>query len=396
MLLGFKTELQLNNSERTLLMKHCGTARHAYNQGLRYTKLILDVNRLAKEADDTNARIRFPSAIDLHKWYVANVKPENEWIYEVSKCCGQWALRRLREAWDRAFKKTSKPPVFKKKGRHDSFTLDGTIKILGSNHIQVPVIGVLRTFERIPQAFKPKNVTISRHAHKWFISWKLEIPETVTEKTNLSVGIDLGIKHFATLSNGEIFDVPEAYKVVKAKIAKLQYLNRNKVKGSANWLDYKARISSLYYRLGCIRKDFLDKLTTYLAKSFQVICIEDLNVKGMMANGKLAGAIGELGWYEFRRQLTYKAKLYGSELVVIGRFEPSSKLHYKCGWKHSDLKLSDRVFYCPECDESIDRDLNAAKNIERIGLSSSSLRLVDLEVPTPREEASRKQQSCPV
>ncbi len=151
------------------------------------------------------------------------------------------------------------------------------------------------------------------------------------------------------------------------------------------------RIAALHYRLTCIRKDFLHKLTTYLAKSFKVVCIEDLNVSGTLKFGKLAGAIAMLGFYEFRRQLEYKCKLYGSELQVIGRWEPSSKLHYRCDWKNETLTLKDRVFYCPECDESIDRDLNAALNIECFGLSQSSLRLVDRVRPTSLDEASKFQ-----
>lgn len=387
MLLGFKTELKLNNDQRTLLAKHSGTARHAYNQGLKYTRMVLDVNRLAKEVDPTKA-IKFPSAIDLHKWYVANIKPDNKWIYDVSKCCGQWALRNLREAWDRAFKRISKPPEFKKKGQHDSFTLDGTIKVVGSNKIQVPVIGKLKTYEQLPQV-QPKNVTISRQADKWFVSFKIEIEPESTEKTNLAIGVDLGVKHFANLSDGQVFDVPEAYKILKAKIAKLQYLNRNKQRGSSNYRKFQKRIAGLHYRLTCIRKDFLHKLTTYLAKSFKYVCIEDLNVNGMLKFGKLAGAVAMLGFYEFRRQLAYKCKLYESELIVIGRWEPSSKTHFKCGWYNSELTLKDRVFNCPQCNESIDRDLNAALNIERIGLSSRSLGLVDREVPTPLDEASK-------
>jgi putative transposase len=367
MLLGFKTELNLNNEQRTILAKHAGTARHAYNQGLALTKQVLDWN-----AANPGDKIKFPSAIDLHKWYVASIKPEFPWIYEVSKCAGQYALKALRDGWDRCFKQLSKPPRFKRKGQHDSFMLDGNgLKILGSNHIQVPVIGVLKTFEALPQV-KPKNVTISRQSDKWLISFKLEIEPTQAEKTNRSVGVDLGVKQFATLSDGQVFDSPPESKQLKAKIAKLQYLNRNKQRGSQGYKDFQRRIARLHYRLACIRKDFLDKLTTYLAKTFQHVCIEDLNVSGMLKFGKLAGAVAMLGFYEFRRQLEYKCKLYGSELRIIGRWEPSSKLHYKCGWKNEALTLQDRVFHCPGCFESIDRDLNAALNIERIGLSLSS------------------------
>lgn len=382
MLIGFKTELDLNNEQRTALARHAGTARHAYNRGLALTKAVLSHN-----AANPEDKIKFPSAIDLHKWLVAAVKPECPWYYDVSKCVGQFALRHLRDAWDRCFKKISGVPAKKKKGQHDSFTLDGTIKILGINYIQVPKIGTLKTFESLPQGIKPKNVTISRQSDKWFISFRLEFEPIQTEKTNLSVGVDLGVKHFATLSNGQVFDVPEEYKKLKTKIAKLQYLNRHKVKGSQNYRDFQKRIAGLHYRLTCIRKDFLHKLTTYLAKNFRVVCIEDLNVSGMLKFGKLAGAVAMLGFYEFRRQLAYKCPMYGSELQVIGRWEPSSKVHHKCGWKNVLLTLKDRIFYCPECDESIDRDWNASLNIEKIGLSTSSLRSVESEGPTPGNEA---------
>jgi putative transposase len=204
------------------------------------------------------------------------------------------------------------------------------------------------------------------------MSFRLEIDPIPVEKTNPSVGVDLGVKHFATLSNGEVFDVPKDYKRIKAKIAKLQYLNRHKLKGSTNWKKANQRLARLYYRLSSLRKDWLHKLTSYLAKSFAVVCIEDLNVSGMMANHKLAGAISELGWYEFRRQLTYKCELYGSELKVISRWTPSSKLHHQCDYKNEELTLKDRIFVCPRCNESLDRDLNAALNIERFGLSLSS------------------------
>lgn len=144
MLLGFQTELKLNHHQRTMLALHCGVARHAWNWGLALTKQILDHNKV-----NADAKIKFPTAIDLHKWLVALVKPENQWYYECSKSTQQ-ALMALREAWKRCFHKNSGVPRFKKKGRRDSFTLEGTIKILASNKIQVPVIGVIKTYERLP------------------------------------------------------------------------------------------------------------------------------------------------------------------------------------------------------------------------------------------------------
>ncbi|MEG4323391.1 MULTISPECIES: transposase [unclassified Microcoleus] len=237
MLLGFKTELDLNNEQQTFAAKHAGTARHAWNWGLWLTQNILNHNQ-ANPAE----KLKFPSAIDLHKLLVAMVKPENPWYYETSKCSPQYAIGQLREAWDRCFKKIAKPPQFKRKGKvQDAFTLDGTIKILGSNQIQVPKFGVLKTFESLPQV-PVKNVTISRQSDKWFISFKIEIDLRPTEKTNLSIGVDLGVKHFATLSDGQVFDVPKGYKRIEAKIAKLQYLNRNKQRNSQGYKDFHKRL----------------------------------------------------------------------------------------------------------------------------------------------------------
>ena len=187
MLLGFKTELKVNNTQRILLAKHAGVARHAWNWGLGLTKQILDNNRRIPED-----KIKFPSAIDLHKYLVALVKPEYPWYYEVSKCAPQYALRHLRRAWLDCFSKSKKPPRFKKKGKADSFTLDGSI-IVENNQIKVPRIGWLKTYERLPSQVKPKSVTISKRANKWFISWKINIDITKIAPENNPISIDLGI-----------------------------------------------------------------------------------------------------------------------------------------------------------------------------------------------------------
>ncbi len=187
MLLGFKTELKLNNQQRTELKKHCGVARHAWNWGLGLTKQILDHNKA-----NPDSKIKFPTAIDLHKWLVALVKSENEWYYECSKSTPQQALMALLYSWKRCFNKTAGVPKFKKKGKRDSFALEGTVKILGSKKIQVPVIGVLKTYERLPQ-IKPKSVSISRQADRWFISFRFDVDqhESILESV---VGVDLGVK----------------------------------------------------------------------------------------------------------------------------------------------------------------------------------------------------------
>ena len=360
MLLGFKTQLKLNNQQRTALARHAGVARHAWNWGLGLTKEILDHNQLHPEG-----KIKFPSAIDLHKWLVALVKSEHPWYYEVSKSSPQNALRHLRAAWDRCFKKTSGAPKFKKKGRHDSFELDGAIHIKGLNKIQVPKIGILKTYEALPQNVQPKSVTISRQAHDWFISFRIEIEPVITPKLIDVVGVDLGVKSLATLSTGELFEGAKAYRKLESRLSRLQWLNRHKQRGSENWKKAQLRIAQLHQRIVNIRKDTLHKLTTYLAKNHGTVVIEDLNVSGMMANRKLAKAIQDMGFYEFRRQLDYKTKLYGSELVIVDRWFPSSKTCSRCGKKKETLSLSERVFDCDHCGLQIDRDLNAAMNLQK-------------------------------
>lgn len=358
MLLGFKTELKLNNQQRTLLLRHSGVARHAWNWGLGLTKQILDHNKANPEQ-----KIKFPSAIDLHKWLVALVKPENPWYFESSKCAPQYALRDLRLAWDRCFKKVSGVPKFKKKGRSDSFELDGTIKITCARSIQVPKIGVLRTYENLPQV-QPKNVTISRTANRWFISFKIDTEPTATPKSVDVVGVDLGVKSLATLSTGEVFKGATSWcRFLESKLQRLQWLNRRKQINSANWKKAQVKIARLHQRIANIRKDTLHKLTTYLAKNHGTVVIEDLNVSGMMNNHKLAKAIADMGFYEFRRQLEYKAKLYGSKLVIVDRWFPSSKTCSFCGVKKETLTLSERVFHCEHCKFSLDRDWNAAINL---------------------------------
>ena len=218
MLLGFKTELKLNQTQRQQLARHVGVARHAYNWGNSLCLAILDHNKTCQDSE----KIKFPTAIDLHKWLNKLVKPKNQWYYEVSKCAPQYALRHLAQAWQDCFKKKKGRPKFKKKGRDDRFTLDGTIKILSSNKIQVPVLGKLKTYERLPVNRQPKSVTISRQAERWFISFKIDVTLQPTDKKIGVVGIDLGIKALATLSTGETIEGAKAKRKFEEKLARLQ------------------------------------------------------------------------------------------------------------------------------------------------------------------------------
>ena len=378
MLLGFKTELKVNISQKTLLAKHAGVARHAWNWGLSLTKNILDNN-----SNKSREKIKFPTAIDLHKWLVALVKPECPWYYEVSKCAPQYALRHLKRAWDDCLKKKKKPPRFKKKGRGDSFTLDGSITV-EHNRIKVPRIGWLKTYEKLRSGIVPKSVTISKRANRWFISFKIEIAKINIAPINKPIAADLGLLRFATLSTGEKVDSPRPYKRLSKKIRLLQWRNRRQAIGSSNWKKTQRKIAKLHYRISCIRSDFLHKFTTRLAKNHSQIVIEDLNISGLIKNGKLSKAIADSGFYEFRKQLSYKTELYGSKLIIADRFFASSKLCPKCGSKKDKLPLSIRVYQCDNhnCDWIADRDYSASLNL--LGLAEPDV------MPVEKQERDAK------
>ncbi|MGY2725740.1 RNA-guided endonuclease InsQ/TnpB family protein [Thermostichus sp. OS-CIW-26] len=358
MLLGFRTRLELNNRQKTLAAQHAGVARHAYNWGLAICRQALE------------NRQKLPTAIDLHKRLVAEVKKENPWYYQVSKCAPQQALRNLEQAFKRWRGGLGKFPRFKRKGVRDSFYLEGSIRISG-DRIKVPIFGWLRCAELLP-ATTPKNVVISLRAGHWHISFKYEAPAPQVEKTGEVVGVDLGIHHLATCSDGKVFENPKPYRKARKRLARLQRRLSRKQKGSANRKKAVVQLGRAHKRVVDIRQDNLHKLTTYLAKKYRVVVIEDLQVKNLLKNRKLAGALSDCGFYELRtpsryrerRQLEYKARLYGCQVVVVDRFYPSSQLCSGCGHRQK-MPLQERVFCCPCCGLELDRDLNAALNLLR-------------------------------
>ena len=367
---SFKTELDLNNKQKTLCARHAGTARHAYNWALALCKQLLNHNK-----NNPTDKIKFPTSIDLHKLLVASVKVENPWYYQSSKCSPQEALRNLIKAFKRMHqikgsgesgrredspRKTSRFPRFKKKNVSDSFYLEGSLKISGSK-IKLPTIGWVNCHEQLPSV-APKNVTVSKRAGRWFIAFKLDAIPTNNQLLGQPVGVDLGINTLATCSNGFVAPNPKAYRKAKRKLAKLQKELCRRTKGGLNREKTKLKLTKKHYQISSIRSDALHKLTTYLAKNHSEVWVEDLNVSGMLKNHKLAAAISDCGFYEFKRQLEYKTAWYGSSLHVINRWFPSSQLCSSCGAKQS-MSLNVRQYDCPSCNLSIDRDLNASINI---------------------------------
>lgn len=313
--------------------------------------------------ESTGAAItKFPTAFDLHKILVREVKVENPWYYKSSKCSPNEALRNLQSAFKKMHSVNGSGfPRFKKKGDKNSFYIQNSNRSMGvsKKKIELPKIGWVSTKESIPEGAQIKSVVISERAGRWFLSYKIEVEEEVNNNASV-VGVDLGIKTFATLSTGEQFHIPKQEGIQK-KLKRFQRQMCRRKKGSNRRNKTKQKLSKIHYRIANVRKDATHKLTHHLAKNHGVIVIENLNVKGMMKNHHLAGAIAASNFSEVRRQLEYKTKRFGSQLVVADRFYPSSQICSGCG-NRKKIKLSVRQYNC-ECGLSLDRDVNAAINL---------------------------------
>ncbi len=363
---SFKTELDLNNHQKTACLRHAGAARYAYNWGL------------ARKIAARQAGEKAPTAIDLHRELNALKKTELAWMYEVSKCAPQEALRDLDKAFVNFFRRVKEKkqgrkikagyPRFKsKKNGSGSFRLTGAIHVF-EKAVQLPRLGRLKLKER---GYLPVNgvhilsVTVSEKSGRWFISLQveLEIPESLAVEKPI-VGLDLGISRMAQLSDGAYFENPRALKSELAKLKRQHRVVSRRKKGSANYKKAVYQLARTHAYVANIRKDALHKATTWLTKTKSAIVLEDLNVKGMIKNHYLAQAIGDVGLSEFRRQLIYKGAWYGCQVWMADRFYPSTKRCSQCGQIKEKIGLGERLYQCEYCGVLIDRDLNAAINLE--------------------------------
>ena len=238
----------------------------------------------------------------------------------------------------------------------------------------MPRIGKIKLKESnyIPIDAEIKSVTISRKGGKWFVSCLVESDTKMLPQTDKKVGIDLGIKTLATCSDGIKYENPKALKFNLRKLKRKQRQLSRKKKGSQNYKKSKLKLSKLHDRISNIRKDSLHKATTSIIQRNNVIVLENLKISNMLKNHCLAQAISDMSANEFRRQLEYKARWYGREIIIADTFFPSSKTCSCCGWKNDNLTLKDRVFKCEICKNEIDRDLNASKNLLKLSTVSST------------------------
>ena len=313
-----------------------------------------------------------PNEMTLRRQLNAIKKEQFPWMYEVTKNAPQTAIINLGEAFKRFFKGIAKYPQFKKKGIHDSFTLTNDQFKVNENKIQLPHVGKIKLCETLRFVGKIISATISRTANKWFVSITVETNTLQTTYENQGVvGVDLGVKSLATLSNGEEIVGPKPHKSLLKRLKRLSRSLSRKLKGSENRFKAKQKLAKLHARIANIRLDALHKLTTSIVKRFTTVVIEALNVKGMMKNRKLSRAISDMGFYEFRRQLEYKLKFRDGKLIVADRFFASSKLCSACSFKYEGLLLSERNWTCTACSTFHQRDLNASINLKNLAVSST-------------------------
>ena len=365
---AYKTQLDVNNKQQTLLLQHLGCARWAYNFAL------------SKKKEAFEKKEKIPNAIELHRELNKLKKTEHPWFYESSKAAPQEAIRDCDKAFQNFFreikrknKKAGFPKFKSKKNDKQSFRLTGSIKVLDGGYIQLPRLGELKLFEKdyLPKDSKILSATVSKRADKWFVS--LQVEEEYKEKSNGNgiIGVDLGVKTLATCSDGTTYENPKALKKNLKKLKRKQRQLSRKKKGSKNREKAKQKLSKLHYKISNIRKDCLHKATSKIINDNQVIVLEDLKISNMMKNHNLAQAISDVGLYEFRRQIEYKSVWNRRYVEFVDTFYPSSKICSCCNHKKDKLGLDERTFICSNCGMEMDRDLNAAKNLEQFYTGSS-------------------------
>jgi len=363
--------IRLNTTpeQETYFRKACGVARHAYNWALARWK-------------EARTEGKWVKMKDLKAQYNKIKGEQFPWVYETTKCAPEQAFADLGQAFANYWRmkeegtqpKLKHPrkdgeeagfPHFKNKKRDRlSFYLANDKFSVHGHRLHVPKLGDVNMTEELRFQGNIMSATIFYRAGWWFVAIAVEVEHETPVHHGGPVGIDLGIKTLATTSSGEKFENQKHYRRNVGRIKGLSKGLSRKVEGSQNWWKNTKKLAKAHYRVACQRQDTLHKMTTQLARTYALIGLEDLNTEGMLANHHLAQAVSDASFFEVKRQLLYKTEQHGGSVQLVDRWYPSSKTCSSCGWVDEDLTLADRVFACEACGLSIDRDLNAARNIQ--------------------------------
>ena len=371
MLKSIKIQIYPNTVQKEFIAKQLGCCRLIYNKLLDYKKTQYEQNKQSV------------SLSQLGK-YLTNLKKQDEYLFlnDVYSVCLQQSMQDLIKAYDNFFKQYNGYPKFKSKKdtkqscRFTNLIFRGKKKINGNRITLIKQLtNILFKCSKKDEIYLNHNekyihsiTLIKNSTEKYYLSILIDYNIIQKQKLDTVIGLDLGIKDFIVDSNGNRYENKHFYKNQEKKLKKLQKQFSRKQKGSNNRNKLRIKLSKVHEKIKNQRQNYLHQITSKLVNENQIICIEDLNVNGMMQNHKLSKSIQELSLFEFRRQLEYKCKWYGRQLIVIDRFYPSSKTCYNCGYIYKDLKLSEREWICPHCGKLIDRDYNASLNILDEGL----------------------------
>jgi putative transposase len=376
--MAYKFRIYPNAEQKILLAKHFGSCRFVWNYFLNQRKEYYINNKEDIEAKRIKGCLNYyDNSKDLTK-----LKKQDgfQWLNECNAQSLQATLKHLDSSYKMFFRKTHQFPKFKNKNNKQSFTIPQFFK-LENNKIYFPKFkNGIKVKEHKKLDGKFVVATISKNCNnQYYVSIIVEKEVKTLDNLQKAIGIDLGIKDFATCSNGVVY---ENIKPLKRKIKKLKYLQRqlsksNKFSGIRKKRQLK--LAKYHLKISNIRKDYLHKITNQISNENQIICLEDLAVSNMIKNHKLAQAISDVSWHEFKRQLEYKCKWKGRQLVIIDRFFPSSRMCDVCGTINQSLTLKDREWTCDNCETTHNRDLLASRNILRQGLNIAAGMVVKSE-----------------
>ena len=351
-----KITLDPTFKQRRWFSQQCGYARLAHNKALSDFKMCLKEN-------------------NFQSWRTLNnnfnkTKKEHDWTVSQDQRSALYAIKNLGQGIANWVSQRAKFPKFKGRGSRQSYTTDEQSVRVEGKKIKLPKIGWVKMFQALRFVGKIINVTISRTAHRWFVSITVQTEDTevVDNSTHPVIGIDVGINTLATLSNGTQYDNPRPLKRYEKKLKREQRKFSRKVIKSKNWFKQKLKVARLHYRIACIRNDAHHKATTEIVNNASSIGIETLKITNMLKNKKLAKALSDSALGGFLSKLKTKAETHGIPVTEASHFFASSKTCSNCGHKKKALELSERTYHCSLCQYQGDRDVNAAINLRNLAV----------------------------
>ena len=359
----YKFRIYPNKEQQAILARYFGSVRFVYNHFLAERKQQYEETQ---HSDDYYKQAK--SLTELKK------QEEYSWLKEINSQTLQHALRHLETAYVNFFRGTAKFPNFKSKKNKNSFSVPQNCS-LSNGRIYIPKFkeGIkVKEHRKVNGLVKQMTISLTPTG-KYYVSILTEELYEAIQKTNKSVGIDLGLKDFVITSEGKKYKNHRYIKQYEKELAMAQKHLSRKQHGSNSYEKQRRKVAKIYEKISNCRADKQHKVALDLIRKYDIICLEDLNIKGMIKSHKLAKAINDASWGQFVSMLTYKAELNDKQVIKIDRWYPSSKTCHNCGWVNEGLKLSDRQWVCPHCGEIIDRDINAAKNILSEGIRKISV-----------------------